>query len=141
MPNLRGILSMVGGSFVPEIALAAATVAAFWHLSRRLDLIRGAALALAGGLLLSHHAYDYDALLLLPALLIYEADHREWLRAWSLLLFTPLPYLLILLNTTWPGHLLISGFTLSLFAAEIYRLARNAGAGKESGGRLLPVPR
>ena len=126
MPNLRGILSLVGGGLVPEIALAAAAVAVFWYVGGRLDLIRGAALALAGGLLLSHHAYGYDALLLLPALLIYEADHREWLRAWSLLLFTPVPYLLILLDTTWPGHVLVTGFTLSLFAAEVYRLRRNA---------------
>ena len=124
MPNLRGIVSLVGGGLAPELALAAVTAAAFWYLSRRLDLVRGAALALAGGLLLSHHAYDYDALLLLPALLLYEADGREWLRAWSLLLFTPVPYLLILLDTTWPGLLLVTGFTLSLFAAEVYRLTQ-----------------
>lgn len=122
MPTLFGALSGVRSSLAIEIPVAAAVIAAYWFLSRRLPLSRAAALAMAGGLLLSPHAYAYDAVLLLPALILYQdACYPAWLRFWGLLLMTPVPYLLLLSNTEWPGHIAVTGYTLALFAMEISR--------------------
>jgi hypothetical protein len=118
MPNLRGLLSLAGGGLGLEIALGLAVVAAIWFLSRRLPLPEVFALALAGGLLLGHHAYVYDALLLLPALLLaFQKTRPEWMRLWALVLLTPLPYLLFLTVWEWPAHLAVTGYTVALVAA------------------------
>lgn len=122
MPNLRGLVALVGGGTALEIALASVVGVAFWGISRFADPPTGAALALAGGLLLSHHAYAYDAVLLFPALLL-SCDHasRQWLRRWGLLLFTPFPYLVLLTPTAWPAHLVLTGYTFAWFACEVFR--------------------
>ena len=118
MPNLRGLLSFLGAGFVIEIALALAVIITFWFLFRRQPLHVGGRFSLAGGLLLSHHAYVYDAVLLLPALLLpYEAPCPQWLKWWALLLLTPVPYLLLLTGMELYGHLAITGYTLALTAA------------------------
>ena len=123
MPTLRGLLWLVGGGLVPQIVLGFVILAALLYLGCRLDLTSGAALALAGGLLLSFHAYLYDAVLLLPALLVtWEGDDRPSLRMWSLLLFTPVPYLLLLAEKAWPAQLAVTGYTLTLFATELHRV-------------------
>ena len=125
MPNLRGLLSFFGDSLSAEIALALVVVAVVWLLSRRLSLRSGFTLALAGGLMLSHHAYFYDALVLLPALLLpYEEPRPEWLRKWALVLFTPVPYLFLLTSADLPGHLAVSGYTVALMATMGYALQR-----------------
>lgn len=121
MPNLRGLLQTVGGGWPLELALALAVTAAIWFLIRRGPLPFGASLALAGGLLLSHHAYGYDLVLLLPALLLaFELPHPAWIRLWAMALFCPIPYYLLMnpkTDTDWAGHLMISGYTLALIAA------------------------
>ena len=127
MPNLRGLLSFVGGGIAAEVALGLVIVAAIGFLSRRHPLPTVGALVLAGGLLLSHHAYVYDALLLLPALLLpFEATaHLEWMRKWAILLLSPTPYLFLLLTVSIPGvflaHVVITGYTLALTAAMVWR--------------------
>ena len=50
-----------------EAVLALLALAAVWVISRRSALTIGATAAVIGGLLVSHHAYVYDAALLLPA--------------------------------------------------------------------------
>ncbi len=126
MPNLRGVLSLFGGSLGLELITAAAVLAGCWIISRRFPWPRCTALALAGGLVLSPHAYGYDALLLLPALLVaFDGTHPLWTQAWALLVLTPVPYLLLLSDKELPGHLAVTGFTLALFALETYR-ARQA---------------
>ena len=118
MPNLRGLLSSLDGGLPAEIALALVAIITFWFLFRRQPLHVGGNLSLAGGLLLSHHAYVYDALLLLPALMLpYESPSPKWLRSWALLLLTPVPYLFLLTDMELYGHLAISGYTLALTAA------------------------
>jgi alpha-1,2-mannosyltransferase len=122
MPNLRGLLSFTGGGLAAEAALGLAVVAAVWFLSRKQPLWAVGALVPAGGLLLSHHAYFYDALLLLPVLLLpYRVPAPEWMRRWALVLFTPLPYLLLLTNAGVLGHLAISGYTLAAIAVAVWR--------------------
>ena len=123
MPNLRGLLSLVGGSRSAEIALALVGVAVVWWLCRRLPLPSVFTLALAGGLLLGHHAYIYDALLILPALMVRgEETYPEWLRKWALVLFTPVPYLFLLTDMYWIGHLAVTGYTVALMGVMVYRL-------------------
>ena len=127
MPTLAGLLAIIGGSLPVQIAVSITVVAACWVLSRRLPLAPAMALALAGGLLISPHAYGYDALLLLPALMLpFEAGHPLWNQTWAVLLMTPLPYLILLSPRPTAGHLAVSGFTLMLFALELYRVGRSA---------------
>jgi hypothetical protein len=123
MPNLRGLLTFFGGSFALEIALALVVAIAIYLISRRMPLKYGMTLALAGGLMLSHHAYVYDCPILLPALLLpFEEPNPDWLRMWALFLLTPIPYMLILTNNELPGHLAITGFTVALVITLGYRL-------------------
>ena len=94
-----------------------------WWLCRRLPLPSVFTLALAGGLLLGHHAYIYDALLILPALMVRgEETYPEWLRKWALVLFTPVPYLFLLTDMYWIGHLTVTGYTVALMGVMVYRL-------------------
>jgi hypothetical protein len=117
MPNLRGLLSLVGGGLAVELALGLVVAAAVWFVSRLQPVAVVGAITLAGGLLVSHHAYFYDALLLLPALLLaFQMPGVEWLRAWAFFLFTPVPYLMLLTKLGVVGHLAITGYTLALLA-------------------------
>jgi hypothetical protein len=125
MPNLRGLLSLFGGGLAAEVALGLVVAAAVWLLCRSKPLPTAGAMVLAGGLLLGHHAYFYDAVLLLPALLLPfqasspdPAPHPEWMRRWALFLFSPLPYLFLLTNLGMLGHVAITGYTLALIAVE-----------------------
>jgi hypothetical protein len=123
MPNLRGLLSFLGGSFALELAMGVIVAIAVYFLSRRLPLRISMAVALAGGLLLSHHAYVYDCPVLLPALLLaFEERVPEWLRMWAVLLITPIPYMLILTNSELPGHLMVTGYAIALIVIMIYSL-------------------
>lgn len=127
MPTLIGLLSMFGRSPALVVAGAAAIAAGCWLLGRKLPLPAAMALTLAGGLLVSPHAYGYDALLLLPALMLpFEADYPLWMQTWAVLLMTPIPYLILLSNNELPGHLVVTGYTLALFAFEAVRAGRKA---------------
>jgi hypothetical protein len=122
MPNLRGLLSFLGGSLTAEVVLGLVIVAAVWLLSRRYPLPTAGAFVLAGGLLLSHHAYVYDALLLLPVLLLpYQSPHPEWMRKWALFLLTPLPYLFLLTTLGIAGQIAFNGYMLALAAVMVRR--------------------
>jgi hypothetical protein len=127
MPTLTGLLSMFGGGPALATAGAVAIAAGCWLLSRKLPLPAAMALTLAGGLLVSPHAYAYDALLLLPALMLpFEGDYPLWMQTWAVLLMTPVPYLILLSNNELPGHLAVTGYTLALFAFEAVRAGRKA---------------
>ena len=120
MPTLKGMVAVMGGGLAAQIAGVVAVVAACWFLGSRLPLPSAAALTLAAGLLVSPHAYGYDAVLLLPAaVLSLAAPKPAWFRAWALLLLTPIPYVFLLTNIEWPGHLMVTGFTLTLLAVEV----------------------
>jgi hypothetical protein len=115
MPNLRGLLSFFGGNFAVEIALGVLIAVAVWFLSRSEPLPTVGAIVLAAGLLIGHHAYFYDALLLLPAVLLpFQTTLPAWLRPWALVLITPLPYLLLLTNAGLAGNVVIIGYVATL---------------------------
>jgi hypothetical protein len=120
MPNLRGLLSLLGGGLAVEVALGLAVAAAVWFLCRSKPLATAGALVPAGGLLLSHHAYFYDALLLLPALLLaFQQPYPEWMRKWALVLLSPVPYLFLLTDAGLAGQIAITGYTLALMAVTM----------------------
>jgi alpha-1,2-mannosyltransferase len=130
MPNLRGLLSFTGGGIAAETALGLAVVAAIWLIIRSQSLPAGGAIVMAGGLLLSHHTYVYDTLLLLPALLLpFQTPRRyiypEWMRKWAFFLATPTACLSILTNVSLVlvilGHAAVSGYVLVLIAVTAWR--------------------
>lgn len=97
MPNLAGLTHALPFGFVLEAALAVLVLAAVWIVSRRSALTIGATTAVTGGLLVSHHAYVYDGLLLLPACaLLLRLPAPKVLRHGALLLCVPIPYLLLM---------------------------------------------
>lgn len=117
MVNLVGLTHWLPFGGYMEAVLALLALAAVWVISRRSPLAIGLTAAVTGGLLVSHHAYLYDAVLLLPAcaLALRLPAHRA-MRIWAILLCLPIPYLLLI-----QGHGIwllaqigISGFGLSL---------------------------
>jgi hypothetical protein len=146
MPNLRGLLSFFGDSFRVEVLLALVVAAGVFFLSRRMPLKYGMALALAGGLMLSHHAYVYDCPVLLPALLLPfevreggQEPYPEWLRMWALFMLTPIPYMFILSNVELPGHLAVTGYTVALMLTMAYWLRREYASQTPATNFLLGV--
>ena len=68
MPNLHGMFAGLPNALWLEILAGAAVVAGAWHVVRRSSFEVGLAAVLAGGLLLSYHAYRADCTVLLPRL-------------------------------------------------------------------------
>ena len=117
MPNLCGLTHALPYGGPLEAVLALLTLAAVWIVARRSPIAIGATAAVTGGLLVSHHAYVYDGLLLLPAcalalrLLVPKA-----LRYGALLLCVPFPYVLLMQeHGEWiAAQIAIQAFSLSL---------------------------
>jgi hypothetical protein len=94
MPNLHGMLSGFPQAAVLQILCGIAVAAGAWRVVRRASFEIGLAAVLAGGLLLSYHAYEADCTILLPAaLLALAANPSRGLRLSATLLLTPVLYL------------------------------------------------
>lgn len=87
MPNFRGIS---GERFGLEITLALVLAAWLVYVTPTVSFEAGLGLVLAGGLLVSHHAYLHDCVLLIPAFLAI-ADFFPSLRSLMLVFLSPLP--------------------------------------------------
>ena len=115
MPNLRGLAWWMPGRNVVEVLLAAAVIAVAWRVCatcREPEI--GGAVAGAAGLLLGHHAYLQDSLLLVPLLvLILDRPAPAWLHAWTVAVISPAPYFALLSNRPYIAHLAIVGFVLA----------------------------
>ena len=133
MPNFRGLGWYFPQSALVEFACGLVVTILVWWIARRTSSIRVAiAAALAGGLLISHHAFLYDGVLLMPLLMlsIAQEGYRRMLAA---ILISPLPYLLYLVHSgyVWFEALsVIVGFTVVL----IFLLSRRDDSG------LLTLP-
>jgi hypothetical protein len=99
-----------------ESVTAVLVLAAVWFISRRSTLVAGAAAAMLGGLLVGHHAYVYDCVLMMPALaLSRESGAPRFLARWAVALVTPVPYLLLMSSrTAGIGQVLVTGFSVVL---------------------------
>ena len=127
MPNLFGLTFWLPYAGLIEACLAVAVLAAVWLISRSATPAAGATAAIVGGLLVSHHAYVYDAVLLLPALaLAWELPvFAERLPYWVLFLWTPIPYLALMKDRLAAiGQVSMSVFCLALLAALAARCLR-----------------
>ena len=104
MPNLHGVLSYHPFSSWLELAVSLSVVVAVWVVARRMSFPYALACSLAGGLLISYHAYLPDYALLLPACLtVFVTTEMLLLRGLALFLLLP------------PAHLLASvGYPTSL---------------------------
>jgi hypothetical protein len=117
MPNLLGLTHWIPFGFYVEAALALLALAAVWLVARRSPLTVGATAAVTAGLLVSHHAYVYDAVLLLPGVaLALRLRAPKFLRQWALLVAIPFPYLFLIVGRWgWvAAQPIINGFSLSL---------------------------
>ena len=117
MPNLLGLAHALPFGRALEVAAALVALSAVWIIARRSALAVGATAAVTAGLLASHHAYVYDAVLLLPAIaLALRLPGPRVLRYTALLLSIPVPYLLLMQeHGAWAAaQIAINGFSLSL---------------------------
>lgn len=89
MPNLHGTFELWPHAGAWELAAGLLVAATVITLIWRADFGRGLAGVLIGGLLVSHHAYLQDCVLLLPALLIELPSARGWGRTLAVWLLTP----------------------------------------------------
>jgi len=132
MPNLLGLTHGLpyGGGI--EAVLALLTLAAVWIVSRRSAPTVGATAAVIGGLLVSHHSYVYDGVLLLPACaLALRLPAPKALRYGALLMCVPIPYLLLMKeHGLWVvAQVSINGFALLLLGLlAVHGLRRSARA-------------
>lgn len=78
MPNLHGLFAALPYSGACEIGASLCVAAAVLVAVNRTDFATGLAAVLAGGILVSRHAYLHDCALLLPALLIMLPAVRGW---------------------------------------------------------------
>jgi Glycosyltransferase family 87 len=93
MPNLHGL---VPGFEVPAIIL---TVILTGVAIYKLDYLNALAVALAGSLLCSYHAYVMDAVILLPAIILLIELHRSrWPSIVAGIFMTPIPWAAVLLR-------------------------------------------
>ncbi|MDE3194809.1 MAG: DUF2029 domain-containing protein [Acidobacteriota bacterium] len=72
MPNLRGLVAGLPDAGPLEILLGLGVAACVWRIAARQSLAAGMAGAVLGGLLVSHHDYLADLVLLVPAVLTFS---------------------------------------------------------------------
>ncbi|MBK5291354.1 MAG: DUF2029 domain-containing protein [Acidobacteriia bacterium] len=141
MPNLYGLLHglPLAGGWIAILSLL--VVGATWYAVRRMPLRDALAVAVAGGLLVSLHAYLYDCALLLPLLLVLE-DRLGWSKLVKIFIAISLASLTLPLpSVSWIGQVCV----IALFTSAIY-MAWRSGAGSlarpspGSSGRTRSVP-
>jgi hypothetical protein len=91
MPNLHGLLEGLPHSLGYEVFGALVVTVAVWLSTQRASFSVGLSATLIGSILVSHHSYPADMLLLLPALLTLAFQERP--RWFCVLLLSPLPFL------------------------------------------------
>ncbi len=67
MPNLHGLFAGLPFATAAEISAAVVAAAGVWYVARRSNFEFGLAAAVIGSILVSHHAYNSDLALLIPA--------------------------------------------------------------------------
>lgn len=133
MPNLHGLVSILGGGWWLEAALVALLGGAFICLARRLaepSLVLAA--ALVAGVLVSYHSGIADAVVLYPAyalLLLYSRSRV--LHALAALSLTPIPFALVMIGP--PYTVLLPLLLLSMLGVLVY------GQRRQPSGQTAPM--
>jgi alpha-1,2-mannosyltransferase len=133
MPNLYGLASWLPWPEGIEIIGAIAILGLLWWVCRRrADLGMAGAAAVACGLIAGHHAFAADFTLLIPLAVLVLQEERlpSWMRAWTLLMLSPVPLLIIISQTPMPAQALVVSFvvtaiTLAGVAAPSHSLQRS----------------
>lgn len=136
MPTLHGIASWLPWTVVTETVLAGALVLILWVTLRHThDLGTAGAAAIAGGLLLSPHAYANELVLLIPlAVLTFQRPNvPSWLKGWAVLLLSPAPVLLLVTPEPWLGQVFIAAFAVTAIIALKPNPLSEATAGDAQG--------
>lgn len=95
MPNLHGLITVWHWPAALEWVFAAMVLVGVICAVRRGDFLWQLSVVLCGGMLVSHHAYAYDCVLLLPvALTAMTRTNYRAIRFTCIALLTPAPYLL-----------------------------------------------
>lgn len=95
MPTIRDMLGR-DQSLTPELIAAAVILSGTVLIAVRSDLRTGLAAALVGGILISHHSYVHDCLLLVPASLIVLCREYPFVaKVAAFTLLVPTTYLLL----------------------------------------------
>ena len=130
MPNLRGLTAGLPWPGVSEAILATVLLLLLWLQCRENeDVSITGATAMAAGLTVAHHGLVADSVLLIPltVLTITKQGTPSWLKAWAIVLLSPLTMWLILAQRSHIWQLLIVGFVatsnvLSLVAQSARRM-------------------
>jgi hypothetical protein len=121
MANLRGIAWWLPWPGAVETVLAIAVVGLFWWFCRRVpDPGLAGAGAAAAGMLLGRHGQASDFALLIP-LLVFTVQRPAvppWLKAWAVLLLTPVPTLLVVTNRPFLGQIPVVAFVVAALLRE-----------------------
>jgi hypothetical protein len=132
MPNIHAIASRLPWAPEIEIICAVAIVLLLWAACRSgADLGMSGAATAACGLLISYHALAADSALLIPlsVLTIQRQGPPPWLKAWALLMLTPVPVLLLAWGESLVFQMLIAAFVVAaITVGRTKRLSRAAPA-------------
>jgi hypothetical protein len=115
-PDLFGLASWLHWATAAELVAAVAVVWLLWTVCRGgTDLGTAGAATVACGLLIGHHAYVSDCLLLIPisVLTIQRPGAPRWLKTWAFVTLSPAPVLLLVSDRPWLGQLLLVAFTVT----------------------------
>ena len=120
MPTIYGIATWLPWPAAAEVAGAVAIVLLLWAACRAgADVGMAGAAAAACGLLLGHHAYAGDCALLIPLLVltIERQGAPLWLKAWAVLLLSPVPVLLLVSQRPLLGQVSVVAFVVAAMVA------------------------
>jgi hypothetical protein len=135
MPNLRGVAYWLPGSAAIEAA-GAVVVAVLLCLACRRNPPIGwtGSLTAAASLILGHHAYASDCVLLVPAALVgLQRPLPAWLKMWGVLLATPVLTLALVSNAPYIGQWMVVAYVVSALA-----WTATAKRVDESGSEMAP---
>jgi hypothetical protein len=94
MPTVRGITHSLEGALLIETIVAALVLWSYWKfLTKEGSVDATFAGLLYAGLLVAHHAFMYDAAVLVPALSLAMKEERMYIRALAFTLVLPVPWI------------------------------------------------
>ena len=122
MYNLRGLCAALSLPRATEFALAALMAVAVWFAIHQAEPVTALCIAILGGLLVGHHSYLGDLVLLLPVCVYLLAKSPSlYIRLPTYFLLLPVTYLLLPVKLTVPPVVGAQAFLLLGLALETRR--------------------